>query len=59
MKMMEEFKKFALKGNMIDLAVYPESDTKEFETEILPLLIEKGIELKYAKSEKDIIKWTT
>ena len=43
-------------GNIIDLAVYPESDTKEFETEILPLLIEKGIELKYAKSEKDIIK---
>ena len=43
-------------GNMIDLAVYPESCTKEFETEILPLLIEKGVEVKYTKSEKDIVK---
>lgn len=41
---------------MIDLAVYPESCTKEFETEILPLLIENGVEVKYTKSEKDIVK---
>lgn len=43
-------------GNMIDLAVYPESCTKEFETEILPLIIENGVEVKYTKSEKDIVK---